>query len=309
MDKENKMTPSVLLSTALLSATAALAAFIGGSPTSVDTVDVKTIRLWEEDAPGAKGKGSADIPTLTVYSPPADKRNGAAIVVCPGGGYGGLAPHEAKPPAEWLNSLGVTAFVLKYRLAPRYQQPVMGQDVARALRLVRARAKEWNLDEKRIGVLGFSAGGHLASTAATHFDAGDSNAADPIDRVSSRPDVAILLYPVITMTSPFTHKGSRDNLLGRDAPAELIEKYSNEKRVSPKTPPTFLMHTADDAVVPMENSLLFAMACRSAGVPVELHVYAHGPHGVGMGGSDPIHSTWPATCAAWMKAGGFLKSP
>lgn len=270
--------------------------------------EVKRMRLWEGDAPGAKGKEDADIPTLALYAPPAGKANGAAVVICPGGGYGGLADHEAKPPADWLNTLGVTGFVLKYRLGPRYQQPVMPQDVARALRYVRYHAKEWNLDPKRIGVMGFSAGGHLASTAATHFDDGDANAADPIDRISSRPDVAILVYPVITMTDPFTHGGSRQNLLGKSPSPDLIEAFSNEKRVTLKTPPTFLMHTADDAVVPMENSLLFAMACRKAGVPVELHVYEHGPHGVGMGGTDPVLSKWPGTCAEWLKARGFLKT-
>jgi acetyl esterase/lipase len=267
----------------------------------------KTLRLWAGDAPGAKGTEPADIPTITIYTPPAEKANGAAIVVCPGGGYGGLADHEGRPIAEWLNTLGVTGIVLKYRLGPRYHHPVMLNDVGRAIRTVRSHAKEWNLDPKRVGVLGFSAGGHLASTAATHFDDGDPNAADPVDRVSSRPVVAILVYPVITLTDPFTHAGSRHNLLGDNPSPELITLLSNEKQVTAKTPPTFLVHTADDGAVPMENSLLFAMACRKAGVPVELHVFEHGPHGIGLGGNDPILSSWPVSCARWLQFRGFFK--
>ena len=267
----------------------------------------KTQRLWSGDAPGSKGMDAADIPTITIYKPAAEKANGAAVVVCPGGGYGGLADHEGRPIAEWLNTLGVTGIVLKYRLGPRYHHPIMLQDVGRALRTVRANAKDWNLDPNRIGVMGFSAGGHLASTAATHFDAGDPNAADPIDRFSSRPDIAILVYPVITMTEPFTHRGSRQNLLGDNPAPDLVDLLSNEKQVTSKTPPTFLIHTADDGAVPMENSLLFAMACRKAGVPVELHVYEHGPHGIGLGGNDPVLSAWPITCGKWLEHRGFLK--
>jgi acetyl esterase/lipase len=278
----------------------------GTAPASGKEETVQTVRLWPGDAPGAKGSEDADIPTLSIYSPPAGKASGAAILVCPGGGYGFLAPHEGEPVARWLNTLGVTGIVLKYRIAPRYHHPAMMQDAARAIRTVRANAAEWHLDPKRIGILGFSAGGHLASTAATHFDAGAPDASDPVERVSSRPDVAILVYPVITMTDPFAHAGSRRNLLGDSPPQDLIALLSNEKQVTAQTPPTFLMHTADDDGVPMENSLLFAMACRKARVPVEVHIYEHGAHGVGLGGSDPVLSTWPATCAAWLKARGFL---
>ena len=267
----------------------------------------RTVRLWTGDVPGAKGTEDADIPTITIYSPAPERANGGAVVVCPGGGYGGLAPHEGKPIAEWLNTLGITGIVLKYRLGPKYHHPVMMNDVGRAIRLVRANAGEWKLDGTRIGVVGFSAGGHLASTAATHFDGGDPNAADPIDRVSSRPDVAILVYPVITMTDPFTHVGSRHNLLGDSPSPALIDLMSNEKQVTEKTPPTFLVHTADDAVVPMENSLLFAMACRKAHVPVEVHVFEHGPHGIGLGGADPVLSAWPGLCARWLEKHNFLK--
>ncbi len=265
------------------------------------------IRLWQSDAPGALGTGPADIPTLTVYLPDAQHATGAAIVVCPGGGYQGLADHEGRPIAEWLNESGITAFVLRYRLGPRYHHPVMMQDVNRAIRMVRAHASDWSLDSHRIGVLGFSAGGHLASTAATHYDAGKTDAADPVDRVSSRPDAAVLVYAVITMTDPFTHAGSRGNLLGPNPPADLITLMSNEKQVTHDTPPTFLMHTADDPVVPVENCLLFASALRAAGVPFEVHIYEHGPHGVGLAKNDPALAEWTHACELWLARRGFTK--
>jgi acetyl esterase/lipase len=265
------------------------------------------LRLWEGDAPDAKGALPADIPTLTVYAPAPEKSNGAAVVVCPGGGYGGLADHEGKPIAEWLNTIGVTGIVLKYRLGPKYHHPVEMGDVARAIRTVRSHATDWGIDPHRVGVLGFSAGGHLASTAATHFDAGNAGAPDPIDRLSSRPDVAILIYPVITFTDPSTHGGSRHNLLGDNPSPDLITLLSNEKQVTAQTPPCFLVHGTDDAVVPAENSLMFALACRKAGVPVELHLYEHGPHGFGLGGGDPVLSAWPGSCAKWLEHRGFLK--
>jgi acetyl esterase/lipase len=265
--------------------------------------------LWPNGAPGAKGNKPEDVPSIQIYRATADKANGAAVVVCPGGGYGGLAAHEGKPIAEWLNTLGVTAAVLKYRLGTHgYRHPVMLNDASRAIRTLRARAAELKIDTDRIGILGFSAGGHLASTAATHFDDGASNATDPVDRLSSRPDVAILCYAVITLEPPFAHMGSRRNLLGDNPSPDLITLLSNEKQVTPKTPPTFLWHTADDEGVPMENSLLFAMACRKYKVPVELHVYEHGRHGVGLGGTDPVLSTWPTACANWLRARGFLKA-
>jgi acetyl esterase/lipase len=263
--------------------------------------------LWPGGAPGALGAEPADIPAVSLYIPPAGTGNGAAIVVCPGGGYGALAEHEGHPVALWLNSLGITAAVLRYRLGPRYHHPTPLNDAARALRTMRARAAEWKLDPKRVGILGFSAGGHLASTLSTHFSGEDPIAADPIERASSRPDVAILLYPVISFSTEFVHAGSRRNLLGDNPARELIELLSNEKQVTPKTPPTFLMHTAEDTAVPVENSLLYAMALHRAGVPLELHVYEKGRHGVGLGGNDPVLSAWPATCAAWLKARGFLR--
>jgi acetyl esterase/lipase len=263
--------------------------------------------LWAHGAPGAKGTETADIPAITLYAPPAEKATGAAIVVCPGGGYGALADHEGKPVAQWLNSLGVTAFVLRYRLGPRYHHPTMLRDAARAIRTVRANAQKWGLDPHRIGILGFSAGGHLASTAATHFDDGNPNAEDPVERVSSRPDAAILIYPVITLDGPYAHLGSRDNLLGPSPPKELIDLLSNEKQVTPRTPPVFLVHTNGDTGVPAENSLLFALALRRAGVPMELHLYEKGEHGFGLGGNDPVLRTWPDRCADWLRARGFVK--
>jgi acetyl esterase/lipase len=261
------------------------------------------IQLWPAGAPGALGKEPQDIPTLTPYFP-KEKQTGAAVIVCPGGGYSHLADHEGGPVAEWLNSIGITAFVLKYRIGPRYHHPAPLQDAARAMRLVRSRAAEWKIDPKRIGILGFSAGGHLASTMGTHFDSGQPNADEAVERMSSRPDLMILIYPVITM-GEFTHGGSKKQLLGDNPSVEMVKLLSNESQVTKDSPPTFLVHTANDAAVPVENSLHFAEALRKAGVPFELHVYERGPHGFGLGGKDPILSGWPTQCAAWLHLQGF----
>jgi acetyl esterase/lipase len=263
--------------------------------------------LWPGDAPGAMGNGPADKPTLTLYLPPADKANGTAVVVCPGGGYGGLAvDHEGRQPAEWLNKLGIAAFVLKYRVAP-YRHPAPLQDAQRALRTVRARAKEWNVDPHRVGIWGFSAGGHLASTAGTHFDDGKPDADDPVDRAGCRPDFLILSYPVITLVGPATHTGSRNNLLGNDPDPALAESLSNDRQVTEHTPPTFLFHTdADRGVVP-ENSVLFYLALRKAHVPAELHVYEKGNHGVGLAPNDPVLSSWADRLRDWLGGRGLLK--
>jgi acetyl esterase/lipase len=262
--------------------------------------------LWPDGAPGAKGTQPEDIPSIQLYQAPADKAKGSAVVVCPGGGYGALARHEGHDIAVWLNSIGVTAVVLKYRLAPKYGHPAPMQDVLRAIRTVRAKAAEWKIDPARIGIMGFSAGGHLASTAATHFDSGNPNATDPIERLSSRPDLLILGYPVVTMTQTSTHSGSRLNLLGKEPPQELIDLMSNEKQVTEKTPPTFFFHTEDDKPVPVENSLLFAAALRRAKVPYELHVYQTGRHGVGLAQDNPALNTWPKLLENWLRAHGFL---
>jgi acetyl esterase/lipase len=272
--------------------------------------DPQTVPLWPDGAPGAKGDDpKLDVPTITLYRPEPDKATGASVVVCPGGGYGGLAmDHEGKQVAEWLNSLGVTAFVLKYRLGPRYHHPAMLQDASRAIRTVRAKARagEWGLDPERVAILGFSAGGHLATTAGTHFDAGKPDAADPVERESSRPDRMILAYPVIALATPYAHQGSKRNLLGQDPPEDLVNSLSNETQVSRDTPPTFLVHTDADTGVPAENSLLFALALRKAKVPLELHVFEKGRHGLGLGGGDPAFAAWPKLCETWLKNQGFL---
>jgi len=263
------------------------------------------IVLWSGGAPGALGSEPLDVPTLTPYLPPKEKMSGAAIIVCPGGGYTHLADHEGGPVAEWLNSLGISAFVLKYRVGPRYHHPAPMQDAARAIRLVRARAAEWGLDPQRIGILGFSAGGHVASTAGTHFDPGSTDASDPIERLSSRPNLMILIYPVITMRER-THAGSKANLLGASPAPDSVTLLSNDEQVTRETPPTFLVHTMTDTAVRVENSLLFIMALRKAGVPFEFHLYERGPHGFGLGKKDPILATWPDRCADWLRLHSFV---
>jgi acetyl esterase/lipase len=259
--------------------------------------------LWPGGAPGALGTADHDIPTLTPYLPEPAQATGAAIVVCPGGGYGGLAGHEGKDYALWLNEHGIAGFVLKYRLGSHgYRHPVMLQDAARALRTLRARAVEWGVDPKRVGVMGSSAGGHLASTLLTHFDSGQADAADPIDRQSSRPDLGILCYPVISL-GKFTHQGSKQNLLGKEPAPELVQLLSNELQVTPQTPPCFVWHTAEDTAVPVENSLEFAAALRRAGVPFDLHIYQRGRHGIGLAGGH----AWTKDCLFWLEQQGFAR--
>lgn len=263
--------------------------------------------LWPEGAPGAVGSEDADRPALFLYLPPEDRATGAAVVVCPGGGYRTLAmDHEGDQIGRWLNSFGVAAFVLRYRHAPRYRQPAPLEDAQRAIRTVRARAREWRVSPDRIGIWGFSAGGHLASTAATKFDDGNSAASDPIDRLSSRPDFLILCYPVITFSAEQAHRGSMRNLLGDNPDPKLIESYSSEKQVTSRTPPTFLFHTNEDKGVPAENSVLFYLALRRAGVPAEMHIFERGPHGVGLAPLDLALSAWPARLADWLRVRGLL---
>jgi acetyl esterase/lipase len=281
-----------------------------GLPLALRAHGADSFPLWPGGGPGALGNTDKDIPTLTVYLPASDQATGAAIVICPGGGYAGLATHEGEHYARWLNEHGIAGFVLKYRLGSAgYRHPIMLQDAARAVRLVRARAGEWQLQTNRIGIIGSSAGGHLASTLLTRFDSGNPDATDPIERQSSRPDLGILCYPVITM-GEFTHKGSKRNLLGEDPPPELVRELSNELHVTANTPPTFLWHTADDKAVPVENSLLFAKALRHAGAPLDLHVYQSGPHGLGLGsrvyGEGERHP-WAANCVFWLRQHGFVK--
>jgi acetyl esterase/lipase len=266
--------------------------------------------LWPNGAPGALGTEAKDIPTLTPFLPSPEKATGAAIVICPGGGYGGLADHEGSQYARFLNEHGVAGFVLKYRLGSAgYRHPVMLQDAARALRTVRARAQEWKLDPQRIGIIGSSAGGHLASTLVTHYDAGKPDSADPIERVSSRPDLGILCYPVISM-GEHTHQGSKNNLLGKDPSPELVRELSNELHVTKDTPPCFVWHTWEDKGVKIENALSFASALQAAGVRFDLHVYERGPHGIGLGSReyDPAKwHPWTRDLVFWLKARGFVK--
>jgi acetyl esterase/lipase len=267
----------------------------------------RTIRLWEGNAPGAQGTEEKDIPDLTIY----DVRgpgSGVGVIVCPGGGYGALAMnHEGRQVANYLNSVGITAFVLKYRLGPKYHHPVEIGDAQRAIRLVRARAAEFHVDAGKVGILGFSAGGHLASTAGTHFDAGKADATDPIDRQSSRPDFMVLGYPVISFTTPVTHKGSLKNLLGDNPDPELVKSLSSELQVTAQTPPTFLFSTSGDTAVPPENSIMFYLALHKAGVPAEIHVFEKGPHGVGLGGMDAALQEWPKLLVMWFRTRGLLK--
>ena len=264
--------------------------------------------LWPNTAPGALGNEDTDRPSLTIHLPSA-RNTHTAVVVCPGGSYRALATdHEGTQIAQWLNSLGVSAFVLKYRLGPRYHHPVQLGDIQRALRLVRSRSVEFRVSPNRIGVWGFSAGGHLASTAATHFDAGNPQASDPVDRVSSRPDFAVLSYAVISFTTEYAHKGSRQMLLGDNPDPELAKLLSNELQVKPDTPPVFLFHTNEDTAVPAENSILFYLALRKQNIPAELHLYERGRHGVGLAATDATLGTWPARMADWFRTRGLLDS-
>jgi acetyl esterase/lipase len=265
------------------------------------------VNIWPGEAPGAVDTEAEDRPTLTLFLPEGQHEPCAAVVVCPGGGYGHLATgHEGREVGEWLNSLGISAFVLKYRIAPRYGHPAPLDDAQRALRLVRANADVWNIDPSRVGILGFSAGGHLASTTATHFDEGDPKATDPVDRQGCRPDFVVLCYPVIAMTGPSAHLSSRRNLLGDTPDPKLVQAYSNEMQVTAHSPPTFLFHTDADQSVPAENSLMYYQALRKAGVPAELHIYETGPHGVGLAADDPVLSTWTDRCEDWLRRRGAM---
>jgi len=265
--------------------------------------------LWPAGAPGALGAQDEDKPTLAPYLVPQGRGTGAAVIVCPGGGYVNLSmDKEGDQIARWLNSIGVAAFVLKYRLGPKYRHPAELSDAQRAIRIVRQKAGEYRVLPDRIGIMGFSAGGHLASTAGTHFDTVNANAADPIDGVSSRPDFLVLVYPVISFTTPYVHRGSMRALLGDGADPKLVESLSNELQVTAQTPPTFLFHTNADNGVPPENSVLFYMALRKAGVPAEMHIYERGPHGVGLAQTDEALSSWPARLADWLRNRGLLNA-
>lgn len=269
-------------------------------------MDPAALPLWPDGAPGAVASGAGHEPTLTRYAPAPDRATGASMVILPGGGYARLADHEGRGYAEWLVTQGVTCYVLAYRVgSDGYRHPRMLQDAARALRTVRAWARRDGLDPARIGIMGSSAGGHLASTLLTKFDAGGPTASDPIERESSRPDLGILCYPVITM-GELGHAGSRQNLLGEAPAPALVRLLSNEHHVTADTPPTFIWHTVEDGAVPVENALLFASSLRRAGVPFALHIYERGRHGLGLGRPDAEAPPWASQCLFWLQERGFV---
>ncbi len=261
--------------------------------------------LWPEGAPlGENAK--AENPQMIVYLP--ENPNGAAVVIYPGGGYWALAmDHEGHQVAQWLNSFGVAGIIVSYRRGPGAEHPVPLMDAQHAIRRVRLKAQDWHIDPQRVGVLGFSAGGHLASSTGVHFDLGDSTATDPIERQSCRPDFMILVYPVITMTEDYGHAGSKRNLLGESPSPELAREMSSELQVTPETPPTFLILTNEDKTVPAENSVYFYLALRQAGVPAEMHIFEKGPHGFGLAPLNVILSDWMDLCQQWMWQRGYLK--
>ena len=253
-------------------------------------------KLWPNGAPGG-GE-----PTITAFLPPKENANGTAAVVCPGGSYETLAEYEGVPVAQWLNTIGVAGIVLEYRHSGTgFHHPAPMQDIQRAIRTVRARAKKWGLRSDRIGVLGFSAGGHLSSTAATHYDAGNAESDDPVERVSCRPDFAILIYATTNLNSQHSHKRTRRGLLGESPKPELIELLSNDQHVTSETPRTFLVHSWDDEVVPVENSVLFYMALRRAKVPAEMHLFRQGGHGGSL-----KHNNWPPLAERWLRIEGVI---
>ena len=261
--------------------------------------------LWPEGAPLALGEADEDRPAITPYL--VEGKGNAAVVVVPGGGYGMRAEHEGEPIAKWLNTLGISAFVLRYRVAP-YRYPAALLDAQRAIRTVRHDAEAYGIDPQRVGLLGFSAGGHLTATAGTQYDRGQPDAADPVERQSCRPDALVLCYAVITLKEPYAHLGSRDNLLGPDFDPALRDSLCNDERVTDDTPQTFLWHTSDETPVPVQNSLLFASALHKHNVPFDLHVYAKGNHGLGLALDHPYARGWTGACADWLRNIGFTPS-
>jgi acetyl esterase/lipase len=282
-------------------------------PASAADMIAPTIPLWDGAAPGAMGDGDADKPTLTIYRAAGNTVH-PAVIIAPGGSYSHLAmTYEGRDVATWMNSLGVTAFVLRYRLTP-YHYPIELEDAQRAIRLVRTRATEFGIDPARLGMMGFSAGGHLTSTAGTHFDAGDAAAADPIDWASSRPDFLILAYPVISFQEGVlgtadvlrANGSSGRNLLGDNPDPQLLVNLSNELQVTAQTPPTFLYHCTTDKTVPVESSVAFYLALKKAGVPAELHIFENGAHGGGLALGDPGRGMWSLMLEGWMRDRGII---
>lgn len=265
-----------------------------------------SIPLWPPHQIPYSMDNDHEVPRMIPYLIDQQEGLSGAIIVLPGGGYSRLADHEGEPVAQWLNSIGISAFVLKYRVQP-YKHPAPLTDAQRAIRYVRAHAEQYAIDPNRIGILGFSAGGHLASTAGTHYDNGHPESDDLMERMSSRPDLMILCYPVITFTE-YRHHGSMKNLIGEDASESLKHHLSNELQVTPDTPPTFLWHTSDDSGVPVENSLLFASALSKHKVPFELHSYESGRHGLGLAKDHPEAHTWSHLCELWLRRQGFCQT-
>lgn len=295
-------------------------------PVTAAAVETTVLKLWDGVAPGSEKYAGEEVieehgdatlsntwitgvsePTLTVVTPHTDKRNGTGIVICPGGGYGGLAfEKEGIEVGRWLAERGVTCFVLKYRHGGgEHQHPVPLSDIQRAVRLVRSQATQWGVEPDKLGVMGFSAGGHLASSAGTHFDAGNKNATDSVEQQSCRPDFLVLIYPVISLDATITHGGSRANLLGDKPDPKLVELMSNDLQVTEQTPPTFITHASDDEDVPVENALRFYRALVAHKVPTELHVFAEGGHGFGMRQQGPVDE-WPTLLANWLKGRGLV---
>jgi acetyl esterase/lipase len=285
----------------------------------------KVIELWSNGVPDSKYDPSyknvidssqgwtfernISNPTIDFYPAPAGNSNGTAVIICPGGGYSLLAiKHEGSQVALWLNKMGITAFVLKYRLPDTaiMVNKTIGplQDVQRAIRIVRRNIKKWNIDPDKIGIMGFSAGGHLASTLSTHYE---QKVYDAVDTTSARPDFSILIYPVISMDTSITHMGSRINLLGENPGPELVKLYSSELQVTEATPPAFLVQSIDDNVVPVENSIDYALALKKFHIPCELHLYEKGGHGYGLGRTHDTEATWPEACEKWLKMHGLIE--
>jgi acetyl esterase/lipase len=263
--------------------------------------------LWKNGAPFAQGTAEIDQPTLTVYLPAANPTK-TAVIVAPGGGYAHLSMQkEGEDIARWLNAHGVAGFVLKYRLGPNYHHPVELGDAQRAIRTVRSRAAEYGIAPDRIGMWGFSAGGHLTASAGTLYDQGPPANLDAIDKLSARPDFLILAYPVITLEEPYLHKGSLKYLLGDTPDPALVQLLSPEKHVTKETPPTFIYTTTDDGTVPVMNSVMFYSALIAAKVPAEMHIFAHGPHGTGLAPGFPDLKSWPDLLATWMRSRGYME--
>ncbi len=277
----------------------------GGWAQGTEASGGKTILLWPNGAPGAKGNADVDKPSLTIFLPAVNATK-TGVVVAPGGGYTHLAmDKEGFAVAKWLNALGVAAFVLKYRLGPEYHHPIEIGDAQRAIRMVRAHAAEYGVAVDHVGMMGFSAGGHLTATAGTHFDKGDAGAADAIDRQGSRPDFLVLAYPVITLMDPYAHTGSRKYLLGDSPDPALVKSLSAETQVTKETPPTFIFSTTDDKTVPVMNSVMFYSALVKAGVPAEMHLFQHGSHGAGLAPGNAELSVWPDLLIKWMRERGY----